>query len=1058
MHIQAEAHLIKCSPIVVPLYVNGQVVEFELDTGSPWTIVGQDTYRALKNMPPIEQEKVSLKTYNGTAVEILGSVHSKVQLTEGGKSHDLTILVAKQGVNLCGRDCCSQLDFAVKEAVEEAVAKDSQTNAMQVEAEMPLSLPVILDQEADVFATTQGIGKLKGYQAKVHPIDDPKPKFFKASSLAYATRTKVDSELDRLLDQGIIEPVRYADYACPLVVAKKPDGQIRICGNYKLTANKVLKLEQYPIPTLDDLLQSLQGGQKFSKLDLSHAYHQVELEPAARPYTTVNTHRGLFQYCRLPFGIASAPAIFQRTMESLVGDIPMCKAYLDDIIVTGRSDEEHLSNLHKVLQRLRENGMKLKREKCVFLQESVTYLGHVLSAEGIKPVRDKVKAIKEAPEPQNQSELQAFLGLLGYYRKFLPNLSQQLAPLNELLKSECKSAKGSESKFVWTANHRDAFNKAKALLSSDTVLVHYDANLPVLLQTDASAYGLGAVISHQMPDGQEKPIAFASRTLSVSEKNYAQFEKEALSIIFGITKFHKYLYGRPFTIITDHKPLVQLFGDKPHNPMASARMTRWQILLSGYQYDIRYKPGREHQNADALSRLPLQECWPASASVPINLLSEVETSPVEASEIKRFTAKDTLLAKVKEYLLSGWPARHNLDSSLHTFYDKREELSLEDGIVLWGSRVVLPEKGMLRQRIVEELHATHPGIVKMKALARSYIWWPRIDDQLEEKVRSCQTCQDAQSSPPASVMHPWEFPDNPWERVHLDYASVEGKDVLIVVDAYSKWIDAKVVESASAAATIRVVRQMFACFGLPETIVTDNGSQFVSEEFFDFLSQNGVRLVQTAPKHPSSNGLAERAVQTVKSGVKKVSGGTLDERLQKLLLRYRITPQGTTGQAPSELMMKRKLRTRLDLVRPSLNKKVKRAQQVSQSYKGGKVREIQINDKVQVKNFSSGPTWLYGTVRSEICPTMYEVLLNDGRTVRRHIDHMRICSGVNVEPNENELPVVIRPASSVEQEPEHPVVLEPEPMEAQIVGPRRSQRTSVMPSKFDNFVVYKANN
>ncbi|XP_063959313.1 uncharacterized protein K02A2.6-like [Lytechinus pictus] len=764
---------------------------------------------------------------------------------------------------------------------------------------------------------------------------------------------------------------------------------MRICGNYKLTANKVLKVEQYPLPTLEDLLQELEGGKKFTKLYLSHAYHQIEIDLEARKYTTINTHRGLFEYTRLPFGIASAPAMFQRTMESLLADIPMCKPYLYDIIISGKTDEDHLRNLEAVLSRLESNDLRLKKEKCELMKDSVDYLGHRLDMKGLRPLQDKLDAIRQAERPVNQSQLQAYLGLLGYYRKFIPNLSQEIVHLTEMLKAEFRSNSSGKR----SSQPDPKFN----------ILTHYDPAKPILLQTDASPYGLGAVISHVESDGHEHPIAFASRTLKPSEVNYAQHEKESLSIIFGLKKFHKQLHGRSFTIVTDHKPLMGLFGDhKPASTMASARVARWHMILSAYSYRIVHREGKKHQNADALSRLPLQgedTSWnhPELAELDeapmprINMLTDLEIRPVDAHEVKRATKKDRVLPKVKHHILNGWPATRNLPDELKPFSSKKDELSIEDYIILWGSRVIIPDNLQMKERILNELHSTHPWIVKMKSLARSYVWWPNIDNQLEQHVRCCESCQQNQHSPAAVLIHPWEFPEKPWSRIHCDYASIGDENILIVVDAHSKWLEAISVKRATANATVIALGRLFATHGLPETVVTDSGTQFVSEEFATLMNNNNICHIQTAPKHPASNGLAERGVQTVKTAMKKGQGSVLEKKLQRFLLTYRVTPQETTGKTPSKLMFKRKVRTRLDNLRPDLSKSARRKQSTMNKTgdRGSKERVFAVNDQVMVKNFSSGTTWLYGTVFEVINEVMYNVQLTDGRVVRRHIDQMR---------------------------------------------------------------------
>ena len=981
-------------PFATSLVLNGTPLDLEIDTGSPWTMISQQDFSKLGHQADVKQANVSLKTYTGSSVPIVGEAMVEVQFDVSHQPKKLPLLVVEKGVALLGRDW---MQAAPEGFLQNRLdLQKNVANKPEAVHKVQATLQATLARHKQVFDCSK-VGKLEGYKAKVHLQDDgDKATFYKAAPVPYAMRQKIDETLDELLDQGVIEPVKFADYACPIVVVKKPNGKVRICGNYKLTANKALRVERYPIPSLQDMLQDLGGGQKFSKLDLSHAYHQIELDEEARKYTTVNTHRGLFQYTRLPFGIATAPALFQRTMESLLADIPMCRPYLDDIIVSGKTDEEHIANLQAVLHRLESNGLRLKREKCEFMMDSVEFLGHKLDQHGISPLPDKIEAIKKTPRPQNQNQLQAYLGLLGYYRKFIPNLTAEITPLTTLLKAEYASEpkkRGDRNKpdpkLKWGTEEERAFQKSKELVQSDTVLTHYDPSKTLLLQCDASPYGLGVVISHVGPDGLEQPISFASRTLSKSETNYAQYEKEGLAVIFGLKKFHKYLFGRRFTIVTDHKPLLGIFGDsKPASPMASARIARWHMILSAYEYDIVHKEGKQHQNADALSHLPLTDdktVWSHQSlaeldeqpPVQINML-DIDTRPVEADEVRRYTKRDPILARVTSYVMNGWPNPKNVPAEHKAFVQKKEELSIEDDILLWGHRVVIPDNKQMRNRIIDELHGTHPGIVKMKALARSYVWWPGIDKNLEEKVKTCPTCQEHQRSPPAAPIHPWEFPERPWSRIHIDYAYIDNQNVLIVVDAYTKWIEAIRVTNATAAATVTAMRRLFATYGIPETVVSDNGTQFVSEEFANFLFNNNVEHVQTAPKHPSSNGLAERAVQTVKSGVKKTSGTSfmsLEMRIQVFLMTYRITPQGTTSKSPSELMFKRRIRSRMDHVRPNLHKSVQKQQSAMKQAadKRSKMRNFKLNDTVLVKNFAAGPTWLRGKVTETINEVMYVI-------------------------------------------------------------------------------------
>ena len=319
----------------------------------------------------------------------------------------------------------------------------------------------------------------------------------------------------------------------------------------------------------------------------------------------------------------------------------------------------------------------------------VTYLGHWIDKDGLHPTADKTKAILQAPAPKNTTELRAFLGLINYYGKFLPNLSMVLTPLR------------SNTRWSWKTEQSRAFEDAKNLLRSPRVLIHYDSSRPLVLSCDASSYGVGAVLSHVMEDNTERPIAFASRTLAKAETNYAHLEKEALTIIFGIQKFHNYLYGRKFIIHSDHKPLMYILNASKSIPtMASPRVIRWSLLLSAYSYELRYRPGNQQANADALSRLPLPDhpqIIPEPAETVL-LMNELSHSPTSAIDIRTWTSKDPTLSQVLRATLRGWREGTPKDPELTPYYDRRLELSVVDGCILWGNRVVIPKPGREKVR------------------------------------------------------------------------------------------------------------------------------------------------------------------------------------------------------------------------------------------------------------------------------------------------------------------------------------------------------------------------
>ncbi|KAK9515825.1 hypothetical protein VZT92_026433 [Zoarces viviparus] len=580
-----------------------------------------------------KRSKVKLKAYNGGRIPVLGQIIAKVVYE--GQTVTLPLLVVKgNGSTLCGRNWLRKLKLNWEQIKHLYEAKCT-------------SLSEVLDKYSEVFR--EELGTLKDVKASIRVKPDAPPKFCKHRPLPFAMKDRVEEELRKLEEANIISPVKHSKWAAPVVPVVKKDKSLRLCGDYKVSANQAVETETYPLPRLEELLATLSGGKIFSKIDLATAYQQVLLDDDSKKYTTINTHRGLFVYNRLPFGISSAPSIFQRIMENLMKGLPVV-VFLDDLLIMGRTEKEHLHNLQKVLQRLQE---RVKRSKCEFGKTRVEYLGHVLDEQGIHPSKDKVRAIQEAPAPTNVKELQAFLGLFNYYGRFVPQQSTVLAPLYRLLRGQVI--------WKWTEVEQVAFVKCKELLTSDRVLAHYDPSLPLTLACDASAYGIGAVIQHTMPDGVERPIAFASRTLSSAEKKYSQIEKEALGLIYGVKKFHQYLWGRHFNLVTDHKPLLILFGEHKSLPtLAAARIQRWAIILSAYDYHIVYRKSEEHSNADGLSRCPLPETSDTgtavtSALVHSLLVEHIQEAPLNATQIARTTRTDSELSRVYKYVMEGWP-------------------------------------------------------------------------------------------------------------------------------------------------------------------------------------------------------------------------------------------------------------------------------------------------------------------------------------------------------------------------------------------------------------------
>ena len=519
---------------------------------------------------------------------------------------------------------------------------------------------------------------------------------------------------------GVIERVSSAtSAAAPIVtVGKKDFDDVRVFGDFSVTYNACANVETYPMPKIEDMHSALRGCTVFSVLDLKQAYHQIPVSTNSQKYLIINTYMGLFAFKRFPNGIHSGPAIFQRIMDGLLADIPKAVSRLDGILIAGTYHQDHLNTLAKVFKRLLQYGFKLNKVKCKFLQPSVVYLGHLIDSAGLHPTIDKLAAVRDAPAPKDAVALKSFLGLVMFYSGFMPHHSTVLAPLNNLLKKNVPRK--------WAKIEETAFMAAKILLLNSRTLVHYDETL--VLSCDASSYGAGTVLSHVI-NGKHQLIAFASCTLTETQKNYSQLEKEAFSIIFGLKRFHQYLCGRSFTILTDHRPLLTSLGpQRPVPAHTASRLQRGALILVSYHYKIEYRSAAAHPDADSMSRLLLPEMWsPKSENVECYIFEANVTTNYTAEMVKKKTQVDPVLFLVHRYVQSGWPAV--VDTSLVPYKKKPEELTIHQGCMLWGARVVVPSS--LRNAMLTELHETHPGMTRMKGLSRSYVWWPKIDSNIE---------------------------------------------------------------------------------------------------------------------------------------------------------------------------------------------------------------------------------------------------------------------------------------------------------------------------------------
>ncbi|KAG6442304.1 hypothetical protein O3G_MSEX002317 [Manduca sexta] len=637
------------------------------------------------------------------------------------------------------------------------------------------------------------------------------------------------------------------------------------------------------------------------------------------------------------------------------------------IAVQGQTRAELINRMDIVFKKLQDCGLHLNKKKCKFFEKSIDYLGHRIDERGLHPMKEKIIDIVNSKRPTDVSSLRTFLGMVNYYQQFIPNLALKLNPLYKLLQKN--------NKFTWTKECESIFIKLKEELCSDKVLVPFHNDWPVTLATDASPTGFGAVLSHILPNKEERPIAYASRSLTKAEKNYSQLDKEAAALIWGLKKFFQYCYGRKIILIIDNQPLSRILHPDKATPITTAiRLIHYANFLAGFNYELKLRKTTEHSNADYLSRILNTNKIDNEDKLTDDdkfYINQIKMLPITFQTIKEATARDPELQKMYHEIQSGKD------------FGKLHEFSLQNGCIFYGIRVTIPKQ--LQGQILQELHTAHTGIVKMKALARSYVWWRNIDGDIENMARGCKACCLVQNNSPKVPVHKWEYPKEPWNRLHIDYAGpFIDHYFLIVVDAYTKWLEVIPTKTMTASSTVKILKKLFTTFGLPVTIVSDNGRQFRSEEIQQFYRENGITARYTAPFHPATNGQAERYVQTFKNKLKAMAheNGSVEDKLQKFLTAYRKTQNSATGLSPAEMMFKRLYRTRIDLVKRNIYTEINNKMGDNKYYK-----EYKIGERVQVRSYDD-TKWRFGEIINKKGRLHYEVVV-DGKVWTRHVDQIR---------------------------------------------------------------------
>ena len=664
--------------------------------------------------------------------------------------------------------------------------------------------------------------------------------------------------------------------------------------------NEALEREPYYSRTIDELISMFAGAKVFTIVDMDKGYWQVVLHPESRKLTCMAFDIGRYQFKRLPMGSKVASDIFQRMLDSVYIGLPGVTGIADDMVIFGRNEEEHDRNLILFLETTRKNGLVLNKRKLQFKKEEVSFFGHRWNSTGIFPDPKKTESILKMQFPPDKETMHSFLGLVNFLNRYTPRLAELCSPLRKLILKDSHYSPGDPE--------HAAFDAIKAEFQKKIILPYFDRNKETILQTDASKKGFGAVILQE-----EQPIYYASRALTSAEKNYQNLEREAQAAVWGMEKFHYFLYGRKFILQTDQKPLVSIF--RKHMIDVSPRIQRITIRAWQYEFEPQHIPGRNNVISDALSRVTPLEFQDSNAEkdiLTVNFLQYSSIEERERDEVLQETNKDKELQSLKHYFSTGWPAkRSQIPVSLQPYWNFRDELTIESGILMKNSKVLIPET--LKQKYLKQIHQGHQGIEACRSRAREFVFWININNDLKELVEKCDLCQSQQNSTPIVQKYVSEVPPHPWHTIGSDLFYFQRIDLssccrlLLQIPDCQK--DSKFYIQCSHQ---RIRNDLLRIWKATEIFRSDNGPCYSSQEFRFFMQNWLIEHRTSSPHYPQSNGLAESMVKVSKNLIEKAVRQDLP--WNQLLLDYRCTQISSEIPSPAEILFGRKLRSSISIL------------------------------------------------------------------------------------------------------------------------------------------------
>lgn len=778
-------------------------------------------------------------------------------------------------------------------------------------AEQKTHLVSLLNSFPHVFTDTAG--RTNTIQHNIQLIPGTKPQNSPPYRYAPARRKVIEKQLTEMLESGVIIP-SHSPWAAPVVLIEKKDGTTRFCIDFR-KLNELTVRDAYPLPRIDDTLDELQNAKFVSTLDLRSGYWQVEMDQESRPLTAFVTHKGLFECAVMPFGLTNAPATFQRLMDIVLAGLKWkcCLVYLDDIIVYSSSFEQHLLDLQKVLTALADAHLTLKSSKCNFCRHEMKFLGHIITPYGIKPDPDLTATIQNFSRPTKVKDVQAFLGLTGYYRRFIRNYAKLAGPLLKLLRSNKSS--NNQTTIHWDDDCTVALDSLKQKLTSAPIMKPPDFNYPFILELDACEYGIGCVLTQEYDD-HKHVIAYASRTLSAAERNYSSVEREALAIVWATKHFRQYLEGGPVIVRSDCKALQWLKSARD----PTGRLARWAMKLSPYNIVIQHRPGSANPNGDFVSRYPA-----SNVTVP-----DAEVSAIEYSvniwentnildDIQRQQSQDPRLYRIIQALKQSpnlpFGDKHGPYILINDLLYKTRHVNSYQTQRASRKKYLLVIPTSMQTTIMHWAHdnptAGHAGRLKTMYQLSSHVYWPSMRKDVFKYVQSCIACQQFKykNAPTAAPMQ-IHIVTQPWHTIGIDIMGPfpptfrRKRYLLVIVDYFTRWVEFFALRQTTATDIVQILVNEIVCrYGVPSYILSDNGPQFIAHLFTEMCKSLGMGHKLTANYHPQTN-MTERVNRSLKTKIAiyaQQHPQQWDKELQKLAFAFRTSVNETTGDTPAYL-------------------------------------------------------------------------------------------------------------------------------------------------------------